>query len=55
MVMLPAYLLLFVGPDIVGVIDPEPFFEALVVLIIIPLVMAAATSDGPGGRRQASA
>lgn len=43
MVMLPVYLLVFVGPEIIAVIDPEPFIEALLVLIIIPLVLAAMT------------
>ncbi|WP_253905923.1 arsenic resistance protein, partial [Arthrobacter sp. H5] len=55
MVMLPVYLLLFVGPDIVAVIDPGPFVEALVVLIIIPLVLAATTQRwagrAPAGQR----
>ncbi|MHA7306745.1 arsenic resistance protein [Arthrobacter sp. TMN-49] len=41
--LLPLYLLLFVGPEVVSVIDPAPFVEALVVLIIIPLAAAALT------------
>lgn len=55
MVMLPVYLLVFVGPEIVAVIDPGPFVEALVVLIVIPLGLAAATQRWAGrfhaGRR----
>ncbi|MFB9817283.1 arsenic resistance protein [Paeniglutamicibacter sulfureus] len=43
MLLLPLYLLLFVGPDVVSVIDPAPFVEALVVLILIPLAAAALT------------
>lgn len=43
MLLLPLYLLLFVGPDVVSVIDPAPFVEALVVLIFIPLAAAALT------------
>lgn len=43
MLLLPLYLLLFVGPDLVSAIDPAPFVEALIVLIIIPLAVAALT------------
>lgn len=43
MLLLPLYLLIFIGPDLVLAIDPGPFIEALVVLIIIPLVAAALT------------
>lgn len=43
MLLLPLYLLFFVGPDVASVIDPEPFVEALVVLILIPLAAAALT------------
>jgi ACR3 family arsenite transporter len=43
MLLLPVYLLVFVGPDLVAAIDPAPFVEALVVLIIIPLAAAALT------------
>lgn len=41
MLLLPAYLLIFIGPDLVSAIEPRPFIEALIVLIIIPLVAAA--------------
>lgn len=43
MVMLPVYLLTFVGPDLVALIEPAPFIEALVFLIVVPLALAAAT------------
>ena len=43
MLLLPVYLLVFVGPDLVEAIDPAPFVDALVVLIIIPLAAAALT------------
>nr|WP_271396129.1 bile acid:sodium symporter [Neomicrococcus lactis] len=43
MLLLPLYLLLFVSPEVVSVIDPAPFVEALVVLILIPLAAAALT------------
>lgn len=43
MLLLPVYLLVFVGPELVSSIDPAPFIEALVVLIIIPLAAAALT------------
>lgn len=43
MLLLPLYLLLFVGPDVASAIDPAPFVEALIVLILIPLTAAALT------------
>lgn len=43
MLLLPVYLLIFVGPDLVSVIDAAPFVQALVGLIILPLVLAALT------------
>ena len=43
MLLLPVYLLIFIGPDLVSAIEPGPFVEALIVLIIIPLVGAALT------------
>jgi ACR3 family arsenite efflux pump ArsB len=39
--LLPLYLLMFAGPDTVGMIDFYPFGEAFVVLIAIPLAAAA--------------
>lgn len=43
MLLLPLYLLIFVGPGLVSTIDPTPFIEAIIVLIIIPLILAAFT------------
>lgn len=43
MLLLPVYLLVFVGPGLVSVIDPAPFVHALVWLIIVPLALAALT------------
>jgi ACR3 family arsenite transporter len=43
MLLLPVYLLVFVGPGIVSAIDPSPFVQALVALIIVPLALAALT------------
>jgi ACR3 family arsenite efflux pump ArsB len=43
MLLLPVYLLVFVGPEVVSAIDPGPFVDALIVLIIIPLAAAALT------------
>lgn len=48
MLLLPLYLLLFVGPDMVSTFDPAPFVEALVVLIILPLTAAALTQAVAG-------
>ncbi|WP_235506069.1 arsenic resistance protein [Arthrobacter sp. Leaf337] len=43
MLLLPVYLLMFVGPELVSAIDPAPFVQALVGLIIVPLGLAALT------------
>ena len=43
MLLLPVYLLVFVGPGLVSAIDPAPFVQALVGLIIVPLALAALT------------
>lgn len=39
--LLPAYLWLFAGGDAVAHIDLEPFVEAFVIIIVIPLIAAA--------------
>lgn len=39
--LLPAYLFLFAGPDVLSVIEIEPFAEAFLLLIVIPLAAAA--------------
>ncbi|MDN5745409.1 MAG: bile acid:sodium symporter [Nocardioidaceae bacterium] len=43
MLLLPLYLFLFVGPGLVAAIEPGPFLEALLVLIVVPLALAAGT------------
>ena len=40
-VLLPGYLLLFAGPDTVSMIAIEPFLQAFLGLIVIPLLAAA--------------
>lgn len=40
LLLLPVYLLAFGGQGLVSVVDPAPFIEAFVVLILIPLVAA---------------
>ncbi|WP_299039630.1 arsenic resistance protein [uncultured Pseudokineococcus sp.] len=41
--LLPVYLFLFIGPEGLGVVEPAPFVEAFLVLIVAPLTAAAAT------------
>lgn len=41
--LLPLYLLLFVGPQTVGLIELGPFLEAFLFLIVIPLAAAGLT------------
>ncbi|MDO9378470.1 MAG: bile acid:sodium symporter [Nocardioidaceae bacterium] len=43
LVLLPVYLYAFVGADLAAVVDPGPFLRALVVLLVVPLALAAAT------------
>ena len=43
MLLLPVYLLAFTGPGIVAAVEPGPFAEALVFLILLPLGLAALT------------
>ncbi|SER81323.1 arsenic resistance protein [Lentzea albida] len=47
MVLLPGYLLLFLGDDL-AVIEPGPFVEAFVVLIAVPLALAWLTQVWAG-------
>lgn len=42
LVLLPGYLALFGGAELVSLVDPAPFIEAFVFLIVIPLLAAAA-------------
>jgi len=41
LLLLPLYLLAFAGPEAVSVIEPGPFVEAFVWLILVPLIVAA--------------
>ncbi|MDR6270946.1 arsenic resistance protein [Arthrobacter russicus] len=43
MLLLPLYLLLFVGPEFVEAVDLAPFVEAFLLLIVLPLVAAGLT------------
>lgn len=55
MLLLPVYLLTFAGPGVVSVIDPAPFVQALVWLIIVPLALAALTQWRAGREGDAAA
>lgn len=41
--LLPLYLWLMAGPTVVSTFDPHPFIEAFLLLIVLPLVLAALT------------
>jgi ACR3 family arsenite transporter len=43
MLLLPLYLMVFIGPGIASSIHPAPFVQALVGLILVPLALAALT------------
>lgn len=43
LLLLPVFLWLFTGGSLTGFIEPGPFLEALVLLILLPLAAAAAT------------
>lgn len=55
MVLLPAYLWLFLGSDLAEIISPGPFAEAFVLLIVLPLTLSWATerwaARAPAGAR----
>lgn len=40
MLLLPLYLWLFMGEKATGIVEPGPFFEAFIGLIVIPLIIA---------------
>jgi len=42
MLLLPAYLLVMAGPDVVDAVDAGPFVEAFLGLVLLPLAAAAA-------------
>ncbi len=43
LLLLPVYLLVFIGPEGLDVVEAGPFAEAFLVLIVLPLTAAAAT------------
>ncbi|WP_419144840.1 arsenic resistance protein [Microbacterium binotii] len=43
LVLLPGYLWVMAGPELVGGIEPGPFVEAFLLLIVLPLALAALT------------
>ncbi|MDQ1204377.1 ACR3 family arsenite transporter [Microbacterium sp. SORGH_AS 862] len=43
LVLLPGYLWIMAGPELVGGIEPGPFVEAFGLLIVLPLALAAVT------------
>ncbi|MCH7323029.1 arsenic resistance protein [Solibacillus sp. MA9] len=43
MILLPFYLWLFIGEEMVGVVHLEPFLEAFLFLIVAPLILAVFT------------
>jgi arsenite transporter len=45
-VLLPLYLWLMAGPDVVEAVDPHPFVEAFLLLIVAPLALAALVQAG---------
>ncbi len=53
LLLLPIYLFAFVGSDLADIVEPGPFLHAFVVLIVIPLALAALTQSL--GRRFAAA
>ncbi|MDB1088051.1 bile acid:sodium symporter [Streptomyces sp. ACA25] len=58
MLLLPLFLLAFLGPDLAEVVEPGPFLHAFLTLILAPLVLAWATQAwarrAPPGRRVAA-
>ncbi len=43
MILLPVYLWLFIGEDMAGIVQVEPFLEAFLLLIVVPLIIAIIT------------
>jgi arsenite transporter len=43
LVLLPLYLWLFIGPQVAEAVEPGPFVEAFLVIIVLPLALAWAT------------
>ena len=56
MALLPVFLLAFMGGELAGVVEPGPFLEAFVLLIMLPLGLAWLTElSAPGARVKAVA
>ncbi|MFJ5712708.1 bile acid:sodium symporter [Streptomyces sp. NPDC093105] len=59
MLLLPGFLYVFLGAGLVEVVEPEPFLEAFLVLIVVPLGLAWAlqawAARRPAGARVAAA
>ncbi|MBP2037918.1 ACR3 family arsenite efflux pump ArsB [Streptomyces avidinii] len=57
MLLLPGFLYLFMGSDLTDIVEPGPFAEAFVVLIVIPLALAWAlqawAASRPAGQKVA--
>ena len=51
MLLLPLYLWLFVGADLVGAVEVGPFLEAFLLLIVLPLGLALLTERWAKGSR----
>jgi ACR3 family arsenite transporter len=51
MLLLPVYLLIFLGTELAGFIEPGPFLEAFLILIVIPLTVAWLTQSRATGHR----
>lgn len=43
MMLLPLYLWLFIGEEMMGIVHVEPFLEAFLLLIVVPLILAIFT------------
>lgn len=59
LLLLPGYLWLFMGSQIAAAVEPEPFLEAFLLLIVLPLALAwltelGATRSATGRRWQAT-
>ncbi|WP_344683489.1 arsenic resistance protein [Saccharopolyspora taberi] len=59
MILLPGYLYLFMGSELAAIVEPGPFVEAFLVLIVIPLALAwltqASAARRTTGRKAADA
>ncbi len=43
LLLVPAYMFLIAGPETLSLIDPEPFFSALLALVVVPFIAAFLT------------